>query len=122
MGRASIAQRLEASRNGHGGSGRSRRGFHSTTEVLLTVIVVQNRVARRSIDDSRFVINDRRIAIDDAWLAIHYGWLAIHYGWLLIHDRRGTGTCNTGVVMIVARAHLDGRRTAAEQCTNRHGP
>jgi len=90
--------------------------------MLLTVVAVENRVAPRSIHNSRFVINDRRIAIDDAWLAIHYCWLAIHDGWLLIDDWRSTGTCNTGIVMVVARAHLNGGRAPAEQCTNRHGP
>jgi hypothetical protein len=77
--------------NSRGGAGRSPRRRHCTTEALLTVIVVEHRLARRSIYDGRLVINDRRIAIDDAWLAIHYGWLAIHDRWLLVHDRRGTG-------------------------------
>jgi hypothetical protein len=90
--------------------------------MLLTVVAVENRVAPRSIHDSRFVINDRRIAIDDTWLAIHYGWLAIHDGWLLIDDWRSTATCNTGVIMVVARTHLDGRGAAAEQCSNHDGP
>jgi hypothetical protein len=88
----------------------------------LTVIFVEKRVARRSIDDTGFEINNGRVAIHDGRLAINHGWLAINDGWLLIHDGRGTWTCNSRVVMIIARAHLDGRRAAAEQCTDRHSP
>jgi len=89
--------------------------------MLLTVVAVENGVAPRSIHDIRFVINDRRIAIDDAWLAIHYGWLAINDGWFPIYDRWGARTCNTRIVMVVTRAHLDGGCATADQCTNRHG-
>jgi hypothetical protein len=99
------------------------------TELLLTVIFVEKRVARRSIDDGGFEINDGRVAIHDRRLAINHGWLAINDGRLaindgrlLIHDGRGTWTCNSSVVMIIARAHLDGRRAAPEQCTYRHSP
>src|ERR1700682_1601761 len=114
--------RMEGLRQGHeniSGDGRSHRRYYVR---LLTVIGVEERVAPISIDATRFAINARVChggLINDGWFAINNGWLAIHDGRLLIHGGRSSWTRNSGVVMIVARAHLDGCRTAAEQCTKR---